>query len=402
MQKTDEKFTKYCDNELIKQWNKTRLNDVNRLYIYRELHKRNKIHLLEEFSQAKISNREFICAKFKQGILFQGGLSSNIGISCQVAFIILAAVVGKIARLISENRFAEICFLNKDLAEKVFIVCGIIYCLIPLTDLFVSSYILITNKSLIFYKRLFLIFNITFKKVNLSNISVINNIFHVFSPPLSGGLSSSIIRFELFLFDTRFSKTTYILKYKLAIIFDEWLRILSLINGYKCAMVSLDCFSPSIADINFMNSYRDTIKDYYCALENVPKDVLLKFSFYNYNCMYFISYLNILAIDNNYILGKFGFLNDNELIVSILPNKSGFGRCKSLLILTNIRLIETNKKNVYLKSYRLSDKSLEFLASSFMITIRYNRIVKYTVSWSDICIPLFDYVKSRRNYGRLP
>jgi hypothetical protein len=398
MSYTENKFDDYTDSELLNLWDKTKLNCLDRVYIYKELQKRNKLSLLDRFSLSKNNLSYFICARFKQGYLNQGGISSKIGTTWYVFFLVSIVLFSCITKSYYSYCISLSC-INEDLSEKLLYFSFILLILfLFFLDLFMSSFILVTNKSIIFYRRFFLKFNLTIKEVLLSDISIINNIYHVFYLPFGNELSSTIIKFELFLFGKIFSKLSYILRCNLAFIFDEWIRALSTTNNCKCFMVSLDNFFSFMEDTAYKKYNFNSIEDYYCALKDTPKFMLFELIEFNNNFIYFFNYLNLLPIDQSDIVNKYSFLHNNELIVSIFPNKSGIGHCKSILLFTNERLIEITKNNIYLMSYCFSDVKLKFITSPFGISIYYKKICRYFIYWFDINIPLLDYIKSRRNY----
>lgn len=403
MSEYENKFGDYTDNELINSWNKAKLNSFEKLYIYKELYKRNKLYLLDRFYLLKYNKNEYICAKFKQGCLTQGGISSDIGTICRVFFMVFLGIVS-----FSVNSSYLYCFpitscISESTHFKILMFCFFLLMMCTIFfDIFISSYILITNKSIIFYKHFFLLFVFTSKKIVLNNVSIINNINNVRYLSLNNKPSSIIIRYKLFIFNILFSKINYILKYNLAVIFDEWVKTITLVNNSKCYMVSLDNLYLNTVNKECLSFCYNYMENYHYVLKDISSYILSKLINYDRNFYFFLNYLSLLSTNSIDFIDindfNYNFLYNNEIIVSILPNKSEAGFRKSTLILTNKRLIETTNNNIYLASYYLSDKNLIFISVIFGISVYYNKMLEYTIYWSDINIPLLDYIKSRRNY----
>jgi hypothetical protein len=397
------KYADYTDSELLQLWSSSKLNSLPRIYIYQELHKRNKLHLLEQFYSVKNSKNEFICAKFKQGYFSKGGISSLTGSLIHVFSIVFLELFILVLKYSYLNCFPITSCISKNLHDKLVVLACILLLLILLfLDFFMSSYILITNKSLVLYKCFFLLFKFTIKKILLNDLTIINKINLVFYLPFNDKTSSIIIKFSLFTFDKKFSETTYILKCNLAAIFDEWLRTLSITNNFKCVMFSLEPFTIIGSDNNNIHYHSNDITNYYHALCHIPKKLLFEFTIKNVNFYYFLNFLNILPIDYtdiNLFYPNDSFFLENEQLFGIFKNKSiGLGICKSKLLITNERLIELSNDNKYIISYYLSDTNLIFNISHLGITIFYKTTFKYIIFWYYINIPLLDLIKFKRDY----
>jgi hypothetical protein len=70
----NDKLNEHTELELINLWSKTNFNSEERLNIYNELEKRDKIYLLFDSSNNKISDDEYICGHFRQCLNFITGI----------------------------------------------------------------------------------------------------------------------------------------------------------------------------------------------------------------------------------------------------------------------------------------------------------------------------------------
>jgi hypothetical protein len=374
----------YSDNSLIDLWNKTSLNDLNRIYIYIELAKRNKIYLLN----TNLHN-ELICTKFKLGCFGQRGMIKDIGNKVHLFLFI----------------FTMIFFL---LLKYNFLDKNLFFYTIPLSfllffhDLISSNYIILTNKNLYVYKKILFFIPIPIKTFSLNNIILYNNldaIGYFFFNYLS--ISCNLI---IFINPIKYEQILYFSYYKNIYIFHEWLKIL-LKNNSTCYLFS-ENFINNALRLNLINSQiRDyNIYDFYNVIKNLSDSIILNigknniqklsfFMLYNY-LKYKIENIDIKKISIKY---KFDFLLKNEYIVFIYKPVFFEGFNKKYLIITNYRVIQSIKIDSFnftcANYYMLTDKKLSFKIHTHDIDIIYNLNKTYTLYWRQINVPIVDLLK---------
>ncbi|MDR2140735.1 MAG: hypothetical protein LBR11_02935 [Deltaproteobacteria bacterium] len=214
-------YSFYDDNSLIDLWNKTKLNDLNRIYIYVELVKRNKIDLLNIKALFKFHN-EFICTKFKLGCFGQRGIIRDIG--NKVHFFLFLGTF-----------FFVFLFVNNFLGKNFFYYISFFLFLTFFHDLILSNYIILTSKKIYVCKKILFLFPIWSKSFSLDNITLYNNldaIGYFFLNFLS-------ISCNLFIFinNKKYDQILYFSYYKNVYIFHKWLDILFKARS-KCYLFS--------------------------------------------------------------------------------------------------------------------------------------------------------------------
>jgi hypothetical protein len=401
----DNKFDYCSDNELLDLWSKSKLNSLTRLFIFKELNKRNKLYLLEQLPNHKSYYNELIYAKFKQGYLIFGGISSQKGIFlylCCVFF--LSASLYLIKYLFPDCVNHSNCVNANIYIISLLVLLFLMITLILFFDLYMTSYILITNKSIIFYKRLFLFFNVTLYKIEFNNkTSLISSIEWDFPLPFplsfNNKSSSIIIRCRLYLFDDVYKNFNYTLNCNLMAIYNEWIRILSVKNNFKIYIPSLDGLFALATDHNPIDDSSDFI-NYLNILRDIKKSHLIEYSNKFKNLLYLSNYLHLTydAITNDVKYNKGRALAGAEPVALIFPNKSLSGFTKSTLLFTNKRLIEVDKNiTKIISSYLLLDIKLSFKTVIFGVAIYYNNIFKFLIYRNHINVPLLDFVQFLRS-----
>jgi hypothetical protein len=170
----ENKFEFYSIDNLIFLWNKNPMNNIERFFVYKELQKRNKLYLLDIKSKHKINNDEYICAQFKQG--FSGGFSSEGGTLIYLMLVIFIPIT--IFQSLDNTYFygmqLKVRYADRFYSNIIFFCDALV--ILMLLDMLITSYIIITNKSIIAYKCIFRLIKLPFKFFPFNNISLVNDI----------------------------------------------------------------------------------------------------------------------------------------------------------------------------------------------------------------------------------
>jgi hypothetical protein len=385
-------YDSYDDNSLVNLFNKTKVNDLNRIYIYIELTKRNRLDLLDNHSRFKFNN-EFICTKFKLGCFGQRGMIKDIGNKVHFFFFLFTVLF---LFLLKYNFLDESLFFYS----------------IPLSffaffhDFVSSNYIILTNKKLYLCKKIFFLITIRAKSFSLNNIKLFNNLDglgHFFLYYIS-------ISINLYIFtnNNQYNQILCFSYYKNIYIFHEWLKILFK-DKFNCYLfsekfINLNLINYNVKDYN-VKDYN--IYDFYNIIKDLPDTILLSLGKNNIQKVSFLLLYNYLKyqidkvpIKKVSIIYKFPFLLKDEIVIFIYKPVFLEQFRKNCLIITNFRVIKcitSDKINFNcLNYYMLSDKKLVFTMHQIGIDVIYKSNVIYMMHWRYINIPIDDLLKMLR------
>jgi hypothetical protein len=384
-------FNTYTDADLINLWNNTPPNSSERLNIYKEFIKRNKLFLLDEQSNYKIYNNEYVCGKFKLGFLSLLGSSSSIGIIIQILFFSCFFLFFLFLYVISESQITYFRFINKNFVDKSVISCLIFIFLYMLNFFCFKTYILVTNKSIIICKNFFHLINFNIRKITINKSFFTNKIL---------GISDFFfIRFMLIVFSKECKKFYFFIRLSYATIFYEWIELLS---ESKCYFLNISNFIKNNEN-NCFKYYN--LVDYYSFTSKIHQDLILKAcknKFEYFNIYNLVNYLkcktNNTQIELKYQEFKLNFLLDNEYIIFVFKITPFSLIKKNLLLITNFRIIIITQKNfIYINSFYLSDKNLDLVPNIFGINILYKNKILDLILWKEINVPFLDFLDSVRS-----
>jgi hypothetical protein len=389
------------DNILLDLWNKLLLNDIERIYIYKEFVKRNKLDLLARFSKVN-KKGEYLCAKFSTGIPLFSRVASKTG-----NLIILLSLFSLILfNTLINNGFTFNGLIDsafKDLFTKYHIIFCMAVLFIP--HIFASSCIKITNKNIYFIYYLFFVVNLTFKKIRFDSIdSITNSINFIKVNPFYFkqvcSLESFYFNYDLiFIVNNKYISIKYWILHKYDKIFQYWIFVF-VKNKHKCFFCSTNFIQLEVKDKREANQVNVCgIFDFYEATKDLSLEVISKifkdkFLFYNFTnlIIYLQCILNHLNFADKAKLFYFNFLSQNEYIIFILYAQKYINY--DLIIVTNLRLIHTNKKFLFKNSYFYYDKNLKLQPGETGISVIYRNNLISTITWSKINIPLVDFFYS--------
>ncbi|MDR2142002.1 MAG: hypothetical protein LBR11_09485 [Deltaproteobacteria bacterium] len=376
-------YSIFSDEELIELWYITPLNSLNRLKIYIEFSKRNKLELLNSIFKNNGDDNEFLCAKFKANIPLMGCITDDY------VFLIIGYLICFFGIFLLGTRlFYTFNLSYYEIISKIW-VYTCVYIIVPIliiyfiANIFISSYLIVTNKNIYVYVKILFLIKFLHNKIKLNNIIITEFKYIILN----------YIRYYIRYFgDKDFAYIAYWTHYKYDKIIRQWLYILS-VGKYKCYLYSPKFEYSDEKDDKLIYNYKTfDIIDFFYVIEDVNFDVIFeafkdKILFLNFiNLILFLDCLiNKKKFKTIIELSNKDYLLEDEGVILKLPTVDN-----KYLLVTNLRLIILSKRYKYLNSYDYEDKDLKLYSMTFQFALLYKREFVLAIPWRKINVPLLD------------
>jgi hypothetical protein len=395
----DDRNNLYANNtdlELLNMWNRFSYQQENRFYIFAEIMRRNLADRLTEITQ-KVNKDEFICFKMRTGFFPLGGCSSLFEMTINMLFFLI--IPFSFIVLTSKYHFFIIQYnYFRASGFQVFVFSfAVIVAILYFLEFFGSHFIILTNKSIVFYKRIFWFIKIPIKKIKFQDTYFFNSYHTITGLQFTkhDGPPNFTILFTLYYIDKSVKLRNILLLLKKFTLFIEWFNLLTTLNhNSKSYFLPIKIYSEINNDV--FNYKSNDIRDFFDICHDKCEQIL-KYAKKNSNinfCLFYnliskkkynISYINKNSIKYLHSI----FYSEN--VISLFNIFSMTTNNKYLLVLTDSRIVIISKYTYNITySYDLSDKFLTFKVHNKGIILIYKGLMVYYILWKNINVPLVD------------